>query len=713
MTFHDDIRPRQRRPDRKGPSRQDGDTKHRPAAGRIRLDGTGSVTHREPALSETPVRRPSRTPHPERPSRPPRHGAPVARGTRVRTPGWKLLTRGAVGAALVVGLAAQVSGEGGEIRSDVTAQVAAAREALDEARGAFAEGDLIAAEDSLGVAQHSLHEANQSVAELGQQGGVPFSQAAGDRTVAVELLSTGERFVTTARDVVREVRTIPEAAAADDEGFYATGRLLNERLPAIRDDFSELDRELDLLAALSDRAADSGIDQLREAGTEFRRILPDAKQALAYGTEVEDQLPGILGQHEFRRYLLWFQNPAELRPTGGFIGTLGVLTLDRGAVKNLEVDSIYAVANQANRTIEEPPPAPFVRFAEEDPPVWALQNANWSPDFPTSAKRFQDFYEEGGGSTTDGVIALTVTPIEEMLRVLGPVELPEYGYTLTADNFQTTIQDDQKERRAAEDKDPKKILRDFVPALLKKLGTAPDEQRTKALAALTGAAASGDIQLFFNRDRHEQLLGNAKAAGTHRPYAGGIGLVDANIAGFKSSRDVSTEIVRTVKVGADGATTESVEVAREHSGETETRDNLNYARLYLPPRAEPAPAGNADGGGDWSAATTGWNASELSDEIEGWGAVLGGWTDIARFDGREYRTVFRHGDPLDLREGRLPLRYVSQVGTAVRVKTVVTLPDGYVWDGRDGATVEGRRITLDDTARGDLVYDLTFRPVGD
>ncbi|MEX2043534.1 MAG: DUF4012 domain-containing protein, partial [Patescibacteria group bacterium] len=569
MTLRDDIRPARRRKDGSRDRRPASPARPAPRPGRIRLDGTGSVTHREPALSETTVRAPasraSRAPagnlsrlplrRPKtRASRPAGRSAPrpaprplgrPASRPAPATPGWKLLARGAVAAALAVGLATQVSGETRQVQGDVAAQVAVAREALDGARGAFAKGDLAAAEDHLGVAQHSLHEANRSVASLGQQGGLPFSQAAGDRTVAVELLSTGERFVTTARDVVREVRTIPEAAAAHEEGFYATGRILNERVPAIAEDLSELDRELDLLDVLSDRAADSDIEQLRAAGTEFQRILPDAEQALAYGAEVTDQLPGILGEDEFRRYLLWFQNPAELRPTGGFVGTLGVLTLDRGAVKDLDVDSIYDVANQANRTIEEPPPAPFIRFAKTDPPIWGMQNANWSPDFPAAARKFQDFYEQGGGSTTDGVIALTVTPIEDVLRILGPVEMPEYGYTFTADNFQTTVQDDQKDRRAEGDKDPKKILRDFVPALLKKLGEAPDRQRTEALAALTKAAGSGDVQLFFNRDRHERLLGNAKAAGTHRPYAGGLGLVDANIAGFKSSRDVSTVLERT------------------------------------------------------------------------------------------------------------------------------------------------------------------------
>ncbi|HEY8109129.1 MAG TPA: DUF4012 domain-containing protein [Patescibacteria group bacterium] len=684
MTLRDDIRSKS---DAKPSSGKAPRKRHDDA---IRLDGAGTVRYRrqEPKLSETKVRAAGAPPAP-----------PERRRSARPTPGWKLLARGALAVALVVGLAAQVSGEGKDVQGDVTARISVAREALDSAREAFAKGDLVAAEDDLGVAQHSLHDANRSVASLGQQGGVPFSRVVGDRTVAVELLATGERFVGTARGLVRDVRTIPDAASRHEDGFYATGRILNDRVPALKEGFSELDRQLDLLDALSSRAAGSGLPQLREAGSEFQRLLPDARKALASGGEAVDQLPDILGEREFRRYLLWFQNPAELRPTGGFIGTLGELTLDRGAVKDLKVESIYNVANQANRTVDEPPPIPFLRFAEQDPPVWGLQDANWSPDFPTAAKRFQDFYEQGGRSTTDGVIALTVTPVEDMLRILGPVELSEYGYTLTADNFQTTIQDDQKERRVVSDEDPKKILRDFLPALLKKLASAPDAKRSQALAVVTKAAKSGDIQVYFDRERQEALLGTAKASGAHRAYEGALSLIDANIAGFKSSRDISTTLDRTVEVAEGGTVTESVAVERTHSGETETHDNLNYARLYLPPGSEVAE-------------TDGWNASELTDEAPEWGAVLGGWTDVPRFGTTSYAADFRRGK-LDLDQGRMPLRYISQAGATVKVRTTVVLPDGYVWDGRDDATVEGRRIVLTGTARGDLVYDLTFKPVHD
>ncbi|MEX1113227.1 MAG: DUF4012 domain-containing protein, partial [Patescibacteria group bacterium] len=606
------------------------------------------------------------------------------------------LLRTAVVVLMVFGLAVQVRGEGAFVQEEIMDQVTVAKEALAASRSAFAAGDLIAAEDQLGIAEHSLHQANRSVASLGQQGGISLGPAAGDRAVAAELLATGERSIRTVRALVKDVRTIPDRAAEAEGGFYATGQVVLDDVPEIRGHLEALDGELGLIAVLAERAKGSDRAELRDAGEQFVAMVPDADASLDRARDVAAALPDLLGEDEFRRYLVWFQNPAEIRPTGGFVGTLGVLTLERGAVKDLAVDSIYDIANQANRSIEDEQPDPFRRFARSDDPAWSLQNANWSPDFPSAARRFQRYYERGGGATTDGVAAITITPFVELLEVLGPIEMPEYGYTFTAENFQTTMQDDQLERSQAGDRDPKRILRDFVPKLLASIGEADEATRAKAVAILADAARSGDLQLYFTRDRHQDLLGEAKLAGRLEPATGRLALVDANIAGYKTSRDIATELERGVTIAEDGTVSETLTVIREHSGESDTRDNLNYTRLFLPP-------GSRVTGHD------GWNAETLQgQEPVTWEPVVGGWTDVPVFGEREYSLRYDRGQLADLTAGTFSLSYRAQPGTAVNVRTVITLPEGYAWSGREGATVSGRRITLTETADTDLLYDLTF-----
>ena len=65
---------------------------------------------------------------------------------------------------------------------------------------------------------------------------------------------------------------------------------------------------------------------------------------------------------------------------------------------------------------------------------WSLDLANWSPDFPTAARQAQVFFEKGGGRPVDGVIAINVNTLQELLGVTGAVPVPEYGVTVDESN---------------------------------------------------------------------------------------------------------------------------------------------------------------------------------------------------------------------------------------------------------------------------------------
>ena len=67
--------------------------------------------------------------------------------------------------------------------------------------------------------------------------------------------------------------------------------------------------------------------------------------------------------------------------------------------------------------------------------VWTMHDANWFPNFPTSAEKVSWFYEKTGGRTVDGVIAITPELLRDLLAITGPIDMPEYDKTINADNF--------------------------------------------------------------------------------------------------------------------------------------------------------------------------------------------------------------------------------------------------------------------------------------
>ena len=55
-------------------------------------------------------------------------------------------------------------------------------------------------------------------------------------------------------------------------------------------------------------------------------------------------------------------------------------------------------------------------------PQWYFWDANWWADWPTSANKLMWFYEKSNGPTVDGVVSFTPTVMEELLKIIGPIE---------------------------------------------------------------------------------------------------------------------------------------------------------------------------------------------------------------------------------------------------------------------------------------------------
>src|SRR3989344_28805 len=99
---------------------------------------------------------------------------------------------------------------------------------------------------------------------------------------------------------------------------------------------------------------------------------------------------------KIKKYLILFQNPSELRPTGGFPGTYGVVTFKDGKLQDLKVDDVYNLDGQLQELIV--PPIQLQHIT----PNWGMRDANWFIDFPTSARKITAFYKKESGYEVDG-----------------------------------------------------------------------------------------------------------------------------------------------------------------------------------------------------------------------------------------------------------------------------------------------------------------------
>jgi hypothetical protein len=146
-------------------------------------------------------------------------------------------------------------------------------------------------------------------------------------------------------------------------------------------------------------------------------------------------LPDLLGVHKERLYLIIAQNSDELRPTGGFISGVGFIRLADGKLMELNFQDSYAVDN-----LSQPhPPAPEALRRIMGIELLFLRDANWSPDFPTSAHVIQALYQQDQGRQTNGVIALDLTAVQQLVAALGPLQVAGIEEPVTGDNVLAQI----------------------------------------------------------------------------------------------------------------------------------------------------------------------------------------------------------------------------------------------------------------------------------
>ena len=204
----------------------------------------------------------------------------------------------------------------------------------------------------------------------------------------------------------------------------------------------QVDRVAELLAdarTALDAIPEEAVSQIREARDLVAGPIASYAPLLDTYRELDDVLPGLLGWGDEKRYLVLAQNPAELRPSGGYTGTVGTITLRDGAIVEQDFVDTYGLSVQEGLPFVDPPDE-LTAYLLGEGQSWRLADANWSPDFPTVARKAAELYGiETGQEDIDGVIAITTYALDRLLEVTGPVEVPEYGVTVQPGDVTMTL----------------------------------------------------------------------------------------------------------------------------------------------------------------------------------------------------------------------------------------------------------------------------------
>jgi hypothetical protein len=150
------------------------------------------------------------------------------------------------------------------------------------------------------------------------------------------------------------------------------------------------------------------------------------------GLSMTVTLPGLLGAGNEgpKTYLLLVENEDELRPTGGFITSVGNVVVRNGQILSLSFEE----AGELEDWSKPYPAAPWQLQEYMNSPVLVLRDSNWFVDFPTAALWAEYLYTFTHSHSVDGVVAFDQHFLVMLLGEIGPVQVEGAPYPITDKN---------------------------------------------------------------------------------------------------------------------------------------------------------------------------------------------------------------------------------------------------------------------------------------
>lgn len=401
----------------------------------------------------------------------------------------------------------------------------------------------------------------------------------------------------------------PGLSIIAEQGFSLS--TIGAILPVIRESETELlaaslamDR---FVAARAELAETVPLDALpwraQQLLTQVDAITPLAQGGLA----LMPALPVLLGSDGPRQYLIMAQNEDELRPTGGFLTGAGLLTIENGQIVNLS----FQDANQVDNWAEKPyaaPPGPLETFMLSE--LFLFRDANFWPDFPTSARAAMELYAYGQDiPALDGAIAIDQEFLRLLVGATGPIPVPDSDATISQDNLIQTLRQARDIQEGQEVRDwvnnRKAFLAGFAGAILSKIEGDLGAINPIALAeAMSIALETGSLQLYIPDDEVAPYVERAGWDGRmpQAPPGDFWQVVDTNVSFNKANVYIDRQFDYAIRLGE--APVATLTVTYTHSGPmldetcyqgvreefSEGADYLaladkcywNYVRFYVP-----------------------------------------------------------------------------------------------------------------------------------
>lgn len=355
-----------------------------------------------------------------------------------------------------------------------------------------------------------------------------------------------------------------------------------ESKPSLEEAKVQIDEAVYYLNSINQRGL---VGKIKEVLQPLQEKIPQLQHGIEVSISASQILPWIGGYPESKTYLFLLENNTELRPTGGFIGTYGILKVKDGDIQSFKTDNVYNLDEPAAEWVSEDPPWPLTRYNAVH--NWYLRDSNWSPDFPTAAKKAEYFYnlERGPEKNIDGVIAVTPTFIQSLLNLTGPITVN--GLEFNNENLVDTLQY-QVDRgflsQGLDESARKEIIGILSKDILDKVLELPRSKWPDLWEVFNKDIEEKQI-LIYSKDKDIQNFIEKENWGgkIYNPTGDYLAVIDANLASLKTDPFVKRTINYTVDRDGDNFIA-NLEIIYNNTAEItwKTTRYRTYTRVYVP-----------------------------------------------------------------------------------------------------------------------------------
>ena len=365
---------------------------------------------------------------------------------------------------------------------------------------------------------------------------------------------------------------------------------------------------LPVLSDIQAQAHSISLDTLPLSATQKAQVgqilqaLPQAINDLTTARDLLGAAGWLLGVDQPRTFLVQTMDRAELRGTGGFTGQYGELKVSGGRIAPFSLTDISLIeyvpgsANQGQLAPEQY--RSWWPFAN-----WGLRDSNISADFPTSAQLAINLYKQETGNQVDGVISFTAVVIEHILNIIGPIQVPAYNTTVTAQNLEDLLHYYQLNNTGitkqyftntsgSNSTSTRKRFTNYLASLLTaRVRSASPTELLAILQSVLHDLKTKDLQIYFTNPTAEDALmrygyaGQMDRSTTHD----GLYVVQQNLSASKASQYVQTILHDTVTLDSKGGATHVLQIrlVYDQAGPVYGYDTYyDYLRVYVPPTSQ-------------------------------------------------------------------------------------------------------------------------------